>query len=282
MLALLAATVAPAWIARGKEPPEAPEKATDEAGQGSTTDVTKNAAGGLTGRCEQWLAERLEGADPTEADLPAALLARDATPPNTECELRAIFLAADQAPERAEELYELGRDKAVAMLRTFEGWEDVDEDDVEDELARATLAQAPALFWIGYFWGHLLKYLNPLSAGAQRGDVVEILGRAADLAPDYYAGGADVWLGAYYASLPRFFGRDFKRSAAHFQRGLDHNSGNRARNWTFAQTFLKDRNEAARLRELEKIAGSQPRPGDPWYVENSIAWHDARAVLGMK
>ncbi|MCB0221433.1 MAG: hypothetical protein KDH09_17175 [Chrysiogenetes bacterium] len=232
--------------------------------------------------CEHWLQTRIGDKDPTALDLEALLLGENAAPPTPVCRLRAIFLAADQAPARAETLHTLGRSEALALLQKHEGWEEFDEGDIEDHLQEANAGDAPALFWVGYFWGHLLKHMNPLSAGSQRGDVVAILERSLELSPEYYAGAADVWLGAYYASLPRFFGRDLDRSAAHFRRGLSHAGDHMGRQWTFAQSFLAGRDNEAFLRELNQIAGEKPEPGTPWYIENYIAWHDARAALRLK
>lgn len=232
--------------------------------------------------CEHWLQTRIGDKDPTALDLEALLLGENAAPPTPVCRLRAIFLAADQAPARAEALHTLGRSEALSLLQKHKGWEEFDEGDIEDHLEEANAGDAPALFWVGYFWGHLLKHMNPLSAGSQRGDVIAILERSLELSPEYYAGAADVWLGAYYVSLPRFFGRDLDRSAAHFRRGLSHAGDHMGRQWTFAQSFLAGRDNEAFLRELNQIAGEKPEPGTPWYIENCIAWHDARAALRLK
>lgn len=247
-----------------------------------TPPMSEEARPATLSPCESWLQARIGEKDPTALDLEALLLAEDAAPPTPVCRLRAIFLAADQAPARAEALHTLGRSEALALLQLHEGWEELDEGDIEDHLPEATAKDAPALFWVGYFWGHLLKHMNPLSAGSQRGDVVAILERSIALSPDYYAGAADVWLGAYYASLPRFFGRDLDRSAAHFRRGLSHAGDHMGRQWTFSQSFLAGRDNEAFLRELNQIAGAKPEPGSPWYIENYIAWHDARAALRLK
>lgn len=232
--------------------------------------------------CEQWLQSRIGELDPTQNDLEPLLLAEDVAPPSAPCRLRALFLAADQAPDRAEALYTQGRSEALGLLQARPGWEGTELGDVEDLLPKAAPEDVPALFWVGYFWGHLLKHMNPLSAGTQRGDVVAILERSIALAPAYYAGAADVWLGAYYASLPRFFGRDMDRSAAHFRRGLSHAGAHLGRQWTFAQSYLSGRDNEGMLRELQQIAGWEPSAGGRWYIENYIAQRDARAALGMK
>lgn len=233
--------------------------------------------------CARWLTSIL-GDDPLVAIQLTEWLERAPTPPpGPTCYLRALYLAADYAPDKGRQavLYERGQHAALDLLRSRDGWAGVETSEIDDRLAQATVEDAPALFWVGWFWGHRLPHMNKLSAATEAGDVTELLRRVAELAPEYYAGAAHCFLGGYYAELPLFFGRDFDLSKEHFDSCVDLGGENLARRWTRATTLLEHTDQKQMDAELKAIAEAKLDPQSPFFPENLLAKGDARRRLKL-
>ena len=229
--------------------------------------------------CSQWLLKRVENQASTQNDFQKTLLNEDSSPPQPFCRLRAIYIITERGVTDRARLLDQGQEIAVKLLATRPGWDNVSLKDISQRLPQAKPGDARALFWVGYIWGHRLKYMSTFSAFAQRRDVLAILHKSIEFDSSIYAGGAYTWLGAYYASLPRWVGRDISKARRYFDQALKFSNGNLARLVTYAETYLKATNNNERLAMLKKVAKQEPSPDSIWYVENITAHQDARKLL---
>lgn len=232
--------------------------------------------------CDAWLLEQVGSVTHDPASIETALTKNLDSAPDLPCRLRALFLAAEQESPNAESLLRRGEALALEGLRARPGWENVAPDDVRARLSTAGPEENPLLFWFAYLWGHRLEYESSIRAGLDIRHVTAILEYVARAAPETYAGGAMAFLGAYYASLPIFFGRDTKKSRAFFALALQQAQGNLARSWTFAQCCLKGNDKKAYRVLIEEIASKPLTPDQPYYLESFLAQADAKTLLGRK
>ncbi len=229
--------------------------------------------------CSQWLLKRVGEQASTQKDFQKVLLSRDSNPPQPFCTLRAIYIITERGVTNRAQLLDQGQEIAVKLLSSRPGWEKISLRDIRQHLPEAKPEDARALFWVGYIWGHRLKYMSPFSALLQRQDAVAILQKTIEFDSHIYAGAAYTWLGAYYASLPRWSGRDLNKAKRYFDQALKVSDGNLARLVTYAETYLKATDNNERLAMLKKVAEQQPTSDSIWYIENITAHKDARNLL---
>jgi tetratricopeptide (TPR) repeat protein len=233
--------------------------------------------------CSQWLLKRLDEQVQTQQDFRKVLLDRDSNPPPQPfCKLRALYIITERGVTDRAQLLDQGQAIAVQLLSSRPGWQGISLKDISQYLPQAKPQDARALFWVGYIWGHRLRYMSPFSALVQRRDVVAILQKTIKFDKHIYAGGACTWLGAYYASLPRWVGRDLSKAKQYFEQALEVSDGNLARLVTYAESYLKATNNNERLAMLKRVAEQEPSPDSIWYVENITAHEDARKLLASE
>jgi hypothetical protein len=134
----------------------------------------------------------------------------------------AFLFLEDSEPARAKGLYLRGRDHALAALAeksAFRGLASKNLDDFNAALRKATIDDAPDLFWAGFGWaGFVNLSKDDAAALADLPKVVALMRRVAELDPGYHFDGADLFLGVYYASRPRLLGGDPAKAKAAFER----------------------------------------------------------------
>jgi tetratricopeptide (TPR) repeat protein len=229
--------------------------------------------------CSQWLLERMDEQARTQQDFRKVLLDKDSNPSQPFCKLRALYIITERGVTDRAQLLDQGQVMAVKLLSARPGWQGIALKDISQYLPQAKLEDARALFWVGYIWGHRLRYMSPFSALAQRRDVVAILRKTIEFDNRIYAGAACTWLGAYYASLPRWVGGDLSKAKRYFEQALEVSDGNLARLVTYAESYLKATNNDERLAMLKRVAEQEPSPDSIWYVENITAHEDAMKLL---
>lgn len=132
----------------------------------------------------------------------------------------AFLFLEDSEPARARGIYRRGRDHALAALADREHFRDLESmplDRVEAALKLATPVDARALFWAGYGWGGWINLSkdNP-EAVAGLPKAAAVMRRVRELSPGFYFGGADLFLGAYFAARPKILGGDPEKAKAFF------------------------------------------------------------------
>lgn len=128
----------------------------------------------------------------------------------------------DDEPRRASALYRRSFDHAQQALRAAGLNIDIlstPQQDVETAVAKLDRRALPALFWGG---SSLAKWVDMNRTDpaimAQLGKSAVLMQRVLQLDDKYYYGGAHLFFGVYYGSVPPMFGGNYARSKEHFDR----------------------------------------------------------------
>lgn len=141
----------------------------------------------------------------------------------------AFLFLEDAEPERARALYLRGRDYGLRLAsrnRSLRGLETLPLQGVEAALGKAGPADVPGLFWAAFGWGgwiNLSKDSPEAVAGLPK--AAAVMRRVEELSPGFYYGGPDLFLGSYYATLPRMMGGSPEKSRGHFESAIHASSG---------------------------------------------------------
>ncbi len=137
----------------------------------------------------------------------------------------ALAFVEEVDPERASKFYLRGKDFALKILqRKNKGIYakfNAPLAEFERALQTAKKSDVPHLFWLGYNWGAYAN-LNRTSVEAI-GDlpkVMALMNRVLTLDEGFYFGGAHLFLGSYYGSLPRMMGGNPDTAKKHFDRAM--------------------------------------------------------------
>jgi hypothetical protein len=162
------------------------------------------------------LLEALLESDPTNADLLGAL---------TEGYTGYAYLfLEDSAPARAKNLYRRAASYGLRLLARnarLRGLEAMNAEDMSQALAGANLGDVNGLYWTAYAWAGWanLDKNNP-EALAVVPKAARLMERSRVLRPGYQFGGADLWLGTYYANRPRIAGGDPEKARSYYEAAL--------------------------------------------------------------
>ncbi|MBI3550530.1 MAG: hypothetical protein HY078_15945 [Elusimicrobia bacterium] len=168
------------------------------------------------------------------------------------------FLFLDDAqPDRARQFYLRGRDFGLRMLARnpdLKGVNDMTQARLDEALLKARSGDVPGLFWTAYGWAgwiNLSKDSPDAVAGLPK--VAAVMRRVQELQPGYYYGGAEIFLGSYYASLPKILGGDPAKSKIHFEAALKASGGKFLLTKTlFAQYYAVAAQDQAMFKQLNE------------------------------
>lgn len=135
----------------------------------------------------------------------------------------AFLFLDEKEPARAKIFYERGKSYGMRYLqkKTVPHFADLEPELFVKTLKKIKLKDIPILFWTAYCWGGLanLSRDDP-NAVAELPKIEQMMLRVNELLPGYFYSGADIFLGAYYGSRPKFFGGDPEKSRFYFERAL--------------------------------------------------------------
>lgn len=135
----------------------------------------------------------------------------------------ALGFLEDDEPARASAFYLQGRDLAFAALsEASSGFRKAraDGQTIRDALAKVKKNDETtrAMFWAGNCWGSWLNLnmANPRAYFAIP-DVLALMQKVAEFDPGYYYGGAQIFLGAFYAAAPPLAGGGLDKARPYFE-----------------------------------------------------------------
>jgi hypothetical protein len=135
----------------------------------------------------------------------------------------ALGFLEDDEPARASTYYLKGRDLAFSALsEASSGFRKARAGGATVRDALADVDNSPetvrAMFWAGNCWGSWLNLnmANPRAYFAIP-DVLAIMQKVAEFAPDYYWGGAQIFLAAFYAAAPPLAGGGLDKARPYFE-----------------------------------------------------------------
>ncbi len=100
------------------------------------------------------------------------------------------------------------------------------------------------------------------------------------IAPTYYHGAADRYLGAYYSKTPSFAGGDMKKSKEHFDASLKRAPNYFGTKVLMAEFYAKKEDDRALFEKLLKeVIGGDPNATAEISPENKIEQRKAKALM---
>jgi hypothetical protein len=136
----------------------------------------------------------------------------------------ASVLNEDGQIDRAVSMSSKAKQYGIALLKQLPGLENIERaslDDIELALGQIKPGKVGHLFWGAYGWAVWIQYQHGAPAAMVSLPIVErIMLRVVELDESYYYGGAHIFLGSYYGSLPKILGGKPEASRKHFERAL--------------------------------------------------------------
>lgn len=191
----------------------------------------------------------------------------------------------DDDPQRAARLYQRGLSHGLVALAAsgFKG--DpllLSSDDFSQALGSMSRETVPAIFWTASNWAKWIDLNRSDPARiAEMNKVVKLMRKSLELDENYYFGGAHVFFGVFYGSLPAMFGGDFKQAEAHFDKVRAITQGKLlAVDVMYAQYLA--RQQGNRKLFHDKLSAVLEAPADLWpemALANAIAQRKAKLLL---
>jgi tetratricopeptide (TPR) repeat protein len=141
----------------------------------------------------------------------------------------ALAFAEDDSVERARVFYRRGRDYGLRILRHNKALSDALGGDLmsfEEALRGCSREDAPAVFWTAFSWGGYINISrSDLEAMADLSKVLAMMQFVAREDPEYYYGGAHLFLGAINGSMPPMLGGKPELAREHFDKAIEISGG---------------------------------------------------------
>jgi hypothetical protein len=191
----------------------------------------------------------------------------------------------DEDPRRASQLYQRGLNHAlVALAASGVGGDVLAMTPVEFNQALAGVSRdaVPALFWAASNWAKWIDMNRSDPARiAEMGKVAMLMRKSLELDESYYFGGAHLFFGIFYGSLPPMFGGDFNKAEQHFEKVKSITQNKLlAVDVLYAQYLA--RQQGNRKLFHDKLTGVLDAPADLWpemALANAIAQRKAKLLL---
>ena len=140
----------------------------------------------------------------------------------------ASLFVEDQDKEYAKLLFGKGKHYALRALER-RGFKDPIQrpfDGFKEGLNLLGKKDIPYLFWSATCWANWISLnLDSMEAMAELPRVELMMKRVLEIDEGFYFGGPHLFMGIWFASRPKGFGGDFKKSQAHFLKALELGQG---------------------------------------------------------
>ena len=140
----------------------------------------------------------------------------------------AMAFVEEENPERAANFYRRARDLGMEWLRQDPGFSKAFDEGAEALALKLQRWKSERhieyLYWTAASWGLLIQIKTDDPAEvAYLGRIKAMMQRVADFSPTYYYAGADSFLGAMEAAVPKALGGNPEKAREHFERALELN-----------------------------------------------------------
>ncbi len=141
----------------------------------------------------------------------------------------AFSFIEDYDKEKAKIFYKRGLKYGLLILtanKSFAGALKKGGEALQKELNKTGNQNVPSLFWTAYCWGNLINLSrNTPEALMALPKVEKMMNRVLHLNGNYYFGGAYLFFGVLYGSLPPMFGGKPEQSKYHFEKAIEITQG---------------------------------------------------------
>ena len=194
----------------------------------------------------------------------------------------AMAFVEDRAPGRADRLYQRGFAYALkALPKKLRFSAKIKPAELQNKLANYSVAEVPALFWIGYNWGqHILQHLDDPRVLVNLAKVEMIMHRVLELDEMYNFAGVHLFYGSYYAARPPMLGGNPAKGKEYFETCIELNQGRMMiANVYFAKYYAIQVLDRDLFNRLLAEVENYDIDADPNYrLMNSIAKNKARIL----
>jgi hypothetical protein len=191
----------------------------------------------------------------------------------------------DDDPLRASQFYRRGLNHALVALDALGLKGDalnMTPDELNSALAGLPRDAVPALFWAGSNWAKWIDMnRNEPARVAELGKVAALMRKSLELDETYYFGGANLFFGIFYGSLPRMFGGDFNKAEQHFEKVKAVTQGKLlAVDVLYAQFLSRQRGDRKQFHDkLTAVVDAPPDLYPEMALANAIAQRKAKILL---
>ncbi len=196
--------------------------------------------------------------------------------------------AYDKAVARAKRFYTRAKEYGVELLSRNSSFAKAKEgtlDDFNASLKTFTKKDVENLFWAGFAWGNYLNFhKDSVEAVAELPRVEAVMQRVLELDPNYYYGGADLFMGALYGSRSQMLGGNPEKSKEHFERAIQvSDRKNLMAPVTMAQFYAVQVQDLALYNKLlEGVLADDPAKLPEQRLMNELAKIRAQILLDKK
>lgn len=196
--------------------------------------------------------------------------------------------AYDKAMARAKRFYSRAKRYGLELLDLLPGMtkaQDMTLQEFEEALNGLGKSQVENLFWIGFAWGNYLNFhKDSVEAIASLPKIELVMKRVLALDPDYYFGGAYVFMGAFYGSRPKLLGGNPPLAKENFDEAIALTDGkNLMAKVTKAQFYAIQVQDMSLYKQLlQQVLGSDPAALPDLRLLNELALIRANILLNKK
>jgi tetratricopeptide (TPR) repeat protein len=139
-----------------------------------------------------------------------------------------------------------------------------------------------ALHWTSNNWGRILEAEGvSFRAWQELPKLKATFERAVVLKENYLYGGPLRSLGAFYASLPWWWGQDLEKARFYFERAIDLFPDFLANLAIFAKEYALRKKDCELLREIVERFKNSPALEEPQFLPEHLVWHKV-AIIGLE
>jgi len=196
----------------------------------------------------------------------------------------ASTVTDDQDKDFARLLYGKAREYALRSLdrRGFTNPLEKPFDEFNEGLKGFGKKDVPYLFWAAAAWGNWISLnLGSMEALAQLPRVESMMKRVLELDERFYYGGPHLFMGVWFASRPKAFGGDLKRSQYHFLRAIELGEGKFLMSYVYYAEFhtRQAMDKDLFVSVLQKVLEAPPDHPPELTLLNAVAKKRAKELL---
>ena len=197
----------------------------------------------------------------------------------------ALGYLEDDEPKRAREFYQRSWNYTRKLFEDHPILRDGNQHtpkEIETELMKLEKEDVERLFWLGLSWGSYINFsISVPEVVVDLAKTQAIMNRVIELDESYYFGGAHMFWGTYYATVPQMLGGRPDLSLEHFEKAFSFSEGKFLfAKYFFAKTYayqIQDRElfEAT----LNEIINADPHILPGMELPNMLAKERAKRLL---
>ena len=197
----------------------------------------------------------------------------------------ALGYLEDEEPKRARDFYYRSWNFARKLFDDHPVLKDGAKHtpkEIEEVLKKMDKEDVDRLFWLGLSWGSYINFsISDPEVVVDLSKAQSIMNRVIELDESYYYGGAHMFWGTYYASVPQLLGGKPEKSLQHFEKAFSYSDGKFLfAKYFFAKAYAYQIQDKELFRKtLQEIINADPHILPGMELPNMLAKNRAKALL---